>query len=442
MTVERAGASGAMRHEGFRLFEVFGVEVEYMIVDRDSLAVRPICDLLLRDASTLKGARVVDEGEESDPEFPSEVELEGVALSNELAAHVLEIKVPAPVRSLVGVDQVLHRGVRAANALLAQRNCMLLPTGVHATMDPGRDLKLWPHGYRRFYETFHRIFDCRGHGWANLQAVHLNLPFRIDGDTEESEFGRLHTAVRALLPIMPAIAASSPFLEGRATGLLDNRMEVYRTGARAIPSTIGSVIPEPVFTRSCYERDVLGAMYEQLAPHDPDGVLHHEWINARGAIARFSRSSIEVRVLDVQECPRMDVAVCALVSTVLRMMTRGGLGDLAAMRALPTAGLATILQSTIRDASAAPIHDQAFLHALGLRRRAATAGELWSFLALSPEPDEAAVYYHDAIMLLLRRGPLARRMLDAIGSDTSLPAIAFQQRELARCLASDMSYAP
>jgi hypothetical protein len=32
-------------------------------------------------------------------------------------------------------------------------------------------------------------------------------------------------------------------------------------------------------------------------------VLRHEWVNARGAIARFDRSAIEIRVLDVAECP-------------------------------------------------------------------------------------------------------------------------------------------
>ena len=49
------------------------------------------------------------------------------------------------------------------------------------------------------YEAYDRIFDCRGHGWANLQAVHLNLPFSGD-----EEFGRLHAAIRLVLPIMPA----------------------------------------------------------------------------------------------------------------------------------------------------------------------------------------------------------------------------------------------
>ena len=36
----------------------------------------------------------------------------------------------------------------------------------------------------------------------------LNLPFSSD-----EEFGRLHAAIRLLLPLLPALAASSPLVE-------------------------------------------------------------------------------------------------------------------------------------------------------------------------------------------------------------------------------------
>ncbi len=85
----------------------------------------------------------------------------------------------------------------------------------------------WPHEYSPVYEAYDRIFDCRGHGWANPQSVHLNLPL-----TGDDEFGRLRAAIRLLLPIMPALAASSPVIDGRLTGLMDSRLEVYRTNRR------------------------------------------------------------------------------------------------------------------------------------------------------------------------------------------------------------------
>ena len=89
-----------------------------------------------------------------------------------------------------------------------------MPTGMHPWMDPAREFELWPHGDREIYAAFDRIFDCRGHGWANLQSMHLNLPF-----ADDDEFGRLHAAIRALLPLLPALAASSPFADGHARGL-------------------------------------------------------------------------------------------------------------------------------------------------------------------------------------------------------------------------------
>ena len=44
----------------------------------------------------------------------------------------------------------------------------------------------------------------------------------------------------------------------------------------------GAVVPEAVFTIDEYRGDVLGRIYADLAPHDPDGVLAEEWVNARG----------------------------------------------------------------------------------------------------------------------------------------------------------------
>ncbi len=72
----------------------------------------------------------------------------------------------------------------------------------------------------------------------------LNLPFAND-----AEFGALHAAIRALLPILPALAASSPVIDGKPGGWLDNRLRVYRSNSAKIPSITGRVIPEAVFSR-------------------------------------------------------------------------------------------------------------------------------------------------------------------------------------------------
>ncbi len=214
-----------------------------------------------------------------------------------------------------------------------------MPTAMHPWMDPN-DVELWPHGTREIYDTFDRIFSCKGHGWANLQSMHINLPFHGD-----EEFARLHAAIRFLLPILPGLAASSPIIDGERNGILDNRLVAYRTNCAKIPSVTGDVVPEPVGSIGEYHERVLEPIYRDLAPHDPEGVLRNEWVNARGAIARFDRMAIEIRVLDVQETPLMDVAYAALIVEVLRLLTTEQWLDSRGMNEWGTAELGKLLQA-------------------------------------------------------------------------------------------------
>ena len=91
--------------------------------------------------------------------------------------------------------------------------------------------------------------------------MHINLPFAND-----EEFGRLHAAIRMVLPFLPALAASSPIVEGHVLPILDNQLEFSRKSAARIPSVGGAVIPEPVFTRDAYTRGILEPMYRDIAP--------------------------------------------------------------------------------------------------------------------------------------------------------------------------------
>ena len=425
---------------GIHLFEAFGVELEYMIVERGTLRVLGLADRLLLAAAGLAGAEV---DAEEDPAHPGSVGLGPISWSNELTLHVVEFKTGAPAESLRGLAPTFHGHVRRANALLAEHGAQLLPGGMHPQMDPDREVKLWPHGYSEVYGAFNRIFDCKGHGWANLQSAHLNLPFSDEeGAGPEGEFGRLHAAIRFLLPIMPALTASSPLVEGRATGLMDNRLEVYRHNARKLPVISGRVVPEAVFTKADYERVVLGAVYEALLPHDPDGVLRHEWANARGAIARFERDTIEVRVLDVQECPACDLAMLAAITAVLRAMVEGRLGELAEFRRYDVEPLHRTLLGVIRDAEETEIVDTAYVRALGYRESGACrAKDLWRHLigaTLAKEPGYEE--FRPALELVLSRGCLSRRVLGACGPDPSAERVQGVYAALADCLAENRPF--
>jgi hypothetical protein len=405
-----------MTEAPLHLFTATGIEIEYMIVDRDSLAVRSIADELIK-------AEVGD--------YESEIERGDLAWSNELALHVIELKTNGPVATLDGLASRFQANVDDANRRLEAMNARLMPSAMHPWMDPDKELCLWPHEYNPVYETFDRIFDCRGHGWANLQSMHVNLPF-----ADDEEFGRLHAATRFLLPIMPALAASSPLMDGRFTGQLDSRLEVYRKNTARVPSLTAAVVPEPVYSRAAYEERILATIYRDLAPYDPERVLRHEWVNARGCVARFDRMALEIRVLDVQECPAADLAIGAAIRSVLEAVVSGHLGDLERMRVFPTDRLASILADVTRDADETSIADGDYGAVLGYAGRVPyRAIDLWSHLleatrALGATLDEWA----SSLDVILHQGCLARRLVRRLNGDVRHEALSRVYAELCDCL--------
>jgi hypothetical protein len=98
-------------------------------------------------------------------------------------------------------------------------------------------------------------------------------------------------------------------------------------------------------------------------------VLQHEWLNARGAIPRFDRDAIEIRVIDVQECPQADLAIAAAATAVIRALYDDKWSSLAMQQAISTDRLAKILHACIRDADQAVIDDGGYLRLLGLSDR-------------------------------------------------------------------------
>lgn len=399
------------------LFDAYGVELEYMIVDRESLDVRPVCDALME---AMAGEPV------------AEHERGAMAWSNELVLHVLELKTNGPASRLEGLGAAFHSEVRAAIAALEPMGCTLLPGGAHPWMDPVAETRLWPHEFNRVYETFDRIFGCSGHGWSNLQSTHVNLPF--DGD---EEFARLHAAIRVVIPIIPALAASSPFLDGAERPELDARLEAYRNNSRRIPEVAGQVVPDPVSSEDEYRERILQPLYDALEPHDPEGVLRHEWANARGAIARFERGAIEIRVIDAQECATADLAVVSMICAVVRALCEERWASSERLDAIETGGLAALFREAIRVGGDAVVSDSRLLRALGARESETTASRLWRWLADRLAPDLVADEYGSAVETIVGHGPVAARTVRTHRDGQPLEAIA---EALADCLAGDRLY--
>jgi len=179
-----------MNTSPYHLFHGYGIELEYMLVDKDSLIVRPIADDLLKYELGEIGS-----------DFTNGM----VTWSNELVLHVIEIKSTQPESDLEALEKAFNRNISRINTILEEWNAMLMPSAAHPFMNPFKETKLWPHDNNEVYELYNKIFDCSGHGWSNLQSTHLNLPF--SGDVE---FAKLHAAVRMILPLLPVCAPVHP----------------------------------------------------------------------------------------------------------------------------------------------------------------------------------------------------------------------------------------
>jgi gamma-glutamyl:cysteine ligase YbdK (ATP-grasp superfamily) len=402
-----------------RLFDGYGIELEYMIADRETLAVRPLSDVALTE---LNGGVLANE-----------VEVGDLAWSNELVMHVLELKTNGPAPSLTGLADRFLGSIDQMNGILARKGAMLVPTAMHPLMRPETDTKLWPHDDAAVYEAYNRIFGCKGHGWSNLQSIHINLPF-----FDDREFGQLHAAIRLVLPILPALAASSPVFEGRVSGFADSRLDFYRGNQRAVPSITGLVIPERAFTRQEYHERIFARTFRDIAPHDPEGILQFEWLNSRGAIARFDRNAIEIRVLDIQESPRQDLAVIAAVVSAVQAHVNERWLKGPVQREWAETALRPIFDACVKDGSDARIADPAFLAAYGRPGAPVTAGALWQGIVgdLMAAGSYPLTPLREDVEALVAGGCLAKRIVKALGPAPSTARIVEVYKRLAQILAA------
>ena len=398
-------------------FSAYGIELEYMLVDCDSLDVQPIADRVLATVPIV------------DPL---------VDCSNELVNHVIEIKNPLPT-DLFQLSAAFQKQIVQLNSRLAESNACLMPTAMHPWMDPTRETQLWPHDDADIYRTFDAMFDCRRHPWANVQSMHINLPF-----ADDREFEKLHAAIRVLLPILPAIAASSPIANNTSTGWMDYRMHVYPAQSPTQPRLVGDVIPEVMKSKLEYESHILQPIYADIEALDPEYKLRFEWLNARGAIARFDRNAIEIRVMDVQESPVADIALAALVIDVVHALYHQQFADLSAQQALTNSSLRTILNACSRDAERAMITDAPYLALWGYEARQLSSMDLWQHVSAVLLRNHAAhaLLWRGHFERISQHGSLARRIVNAVAQNPSTDRLRRVYQQLTNQLHDGLFFTP
>jgi hypothetical protein len=228
-------------------------------------------------------------------------------------------------------------------------------------------------------------------------------------------------------------------LDSKYCGYLDGRIETYRHNQEKIPSITGKVIPEAVFTYKDYEEQIFNKVKADIAPYDPDHLLNHFFLNSRGAIARFDRGAVEIRLVDIQECPDADIAIAEWEVAVLKGLAEGKFANDSQIRALDTDALAKILLATTRFAEKTVISDRDYLKVWNIDASEITAGELVQRIT---EKVRSKISDHSQALLasMFKRGTLASALVKNVGADPDRDDFVYEYGRLAHCLAENRLY--
>ncbi len=390
----------------------------YSIVHRDTLEALPIAAEVLEAirAATTTGTKTTVEWRLS------------------TAEHLIQLEPVKGSRPSQALARRISAKLAKADRVLQGSNAMLLPTGAHPllravdarpTIGAGDPFELLPES----------SFDRHVHGHINSPTLRVGMPF--EGD---EEFTKLHAAVRVLLPIIPALTASSPFLEGRLTGYKGSRALSMVEAYRSHPSLLGSVVPEAVFLQEDYDRIVLTPIALAFAQRSEGADPDPEALNARAAVAFFDRGVLELRVMEPQEHPAMDLALVEFVRVVLKAMMTGRWVSSYLQRAWTEQDLEAVYMDVIKDAGITLFPNREYLMMFGLLNQdEMTAGMFWQHLFVKVYED-LSDEARTLVGHILEHGCLARRILQSAGPDASEQDIKRVYSELAQCLVQGRNF--
>jgi carboxylate-amine ligase len=370
-----------------------GIEIEYMIVSKINLKVLPIADKILEffgnpsnNFKTLKLPPLID-------------------ISNEIVKHVIEFKGATPVRNLEEFARQMIYAVNKVNQFLEGFDAMLLPGSIHPYMNPYIETHIWAGKYKEIYNKFHELFDLRKHCWSNIQGVHLNLPYN-----SPQEYAILTAAVRIVLPLIPALTASSPICDGQIMPEIDYRLKCQMDSRKRLPLLMGSIIPEQIFSIEEYKTLVLKRIDAQIAEYDPNIILHPEWMNHRAAIPRFSRNCVEIKIIDVQENPILDIAICRFIELIVKGLMNNWWKVNRSLTCFTSTELLHLYNRAIVDAENAMFENIDYLEIFGIREPVIAKYLLRKIYSDICKHETIEESMDKGISMILERGTLGRQI--------------------------------
>jgi len=279
-------------HKALAAASPIGTEHEYSINDKNHRPLA-ISDRIIR--------RIAGQVEH-------EVHFGGILVSKELQKHAIEL-IPKRPGSLSFLERNLYQGLcelyRATNYEYG-----FMGLGMHPLLHLD-ETTYWDHDEQEYYHAYDRLFNINQHGWLNIQALQINIPY-----ADKEELIVMFNKIRSLMPYLVAVSASSPMVEGKLTSYMDNRLVYYRQNQAAIPEICHNILPEKLQSVDDYVQ-INRRIYSELKKCNAE-ILCREWVNSRGVIVRFTRSCLEVKAIDEQECLHSDMAFSAFLLALLR----------------------------------------------------------------------------------------------------------------------------
>ena len=199
-----------------------------------------------------------------------------------------------------------------------------------------------------------------------------------------------------------------------------------------MPSIGGVVIPERAFSKLDYENIILKKIYEDIAKFDKDNILQNEWLNSRGAIARFDRNAFEIRIIDIQESPVADLAIAFVIIESLKNFVNEKLIKYEAQKQWTENSLAAIYNNVIKNGEDTIITDENYLTIFNLPPKSSAKNILEKLIS---EIDFTGFEeFKTVIDTMISKGTLSTRIIKRLNHDFSELNIVSVYKNLADCL--------
>jgi glutamate--cysteine ligase len=210
----------------------FGVELEWLVRDADDPALTVKAGRIAAAVSAFDAARgdpgqqERDEGKRHRPELPTSerpgVLPSGALLTSEPGGQ-LELS-SQPADSLAGLVRVTNADLTALREALAEAGLELAGIGLDPLRPPRRLLTL-PR-----YAAMEAFFDADGPWGRQMMCGTASVQVCLDaGDDSDGPAGyrRRWRLVHAIGPVLVAAFANSPLREGKPTGWVSSRQQVW-----------------------------------------------------------------------------------------------------------------------------------------------------------------------------------------------------------------------